>query len=114
MEDMVMLLATVLVGTIGMCILFGLVATFAHKVGRKSKAAYAVIIPFVILDLIYNWTLGTVLCLQPPKEWDELATKRMKRYKREYDMWDTGIKGWRLRVANTVCKFLSKFDPEHC
>jgi hypothetical protein len=101
--------------TAAMVVLFDIVATVANKWGRYTGwVRWGVILPFVILDWIYNWTFGSLLCLQLPKEWDELATKRLKRYKREYDFWDTGLHGWRLKVALTLCPILSKFDKEHC
>jgi hypothetical protein len=105
---------TTLFGTAAMILYFMVVATIANKYGKTTKWVMPIIVVFVICDWIYNWTLGSILCLQLPKEWDELATKRLKRYKKEYDLWDTGIKKWRWHVAFFVCKLLSQWDEDHC
>lgn len=71
-------------------------------------------IPFVICDWLYNITVFTIVFLDLPDEWDETVTKRMKRYKQNYNIYATGIKKFRYVFAIRLCDFLSKHDIGHC
>ncbi len=68
------------------------------------------IVPFavigVILDVVFNLTIGTVMFMELPKEL--LFTSRCKRHKHESPI------GWRRDLAWFACKQLDQIDPGHC
>lgn len=108
------LAGVVLIGTIGMMALFAFSAIIVNKIGEDNIISKGIIIIFSILNALYNITLGTILCLDPPKRLGEPTTSRLQRYKRIYDDSDTGIRKWRLKLAQGVCFWLNMFDPNHC
>ena len=108
------LAAVVAIGTILMLILFAFSAIIVNHLSEDHFISKAIIIVFSILNALYNLTLGTLLCLDPPGRLGEPSTQRLQRYKRIYDDSDTGIRKWRLNVARTVCWWLNIFDPRHC
>jgi hypothetical protein len=58
-------------------------------------------IPFLILDVLYNFIIGSIIWWELPKEL--LYTERLKRKKRE---------GY--EEAFKQCEKLKKYDPTHC
>lgn len=61
-----------------------------------------------VLDVAVNTTLGSLLFLEPPREF--LLTKRLQRHIKHGD-------GWRKRLAHWLCRnLLNPFDPtgDHC
>jgi len=101
-------------GTIFMMLLFGFSAIIVTRIGEENILSKGIIITFSILNALYNLTLGSLLCLDPPGRLGEPSTQRLKRYKRIYDDSDTGIRWWRLKVARSVCWWLNMFDESHC
>ena len=58
------------------------------------------------LDVLLNAVVGTIVFLDPPREW--LFTARLQRYKRE-------TIGWRSSTAWWMCEhLLNQFDEGHC
>ncbi len=61
------------------------------------------------LDLLVNWVVFTVLCLQLPAQASELVTGRLQRYIR---LQPTGLLGqWRQGIARWMEPLLDPFDP---
>ena len=60
----------------------------------------------VLVDVVYNLTVGSIIFAQWPKEL--LFTSRLERNK--------GSQGWRSKLANSLCNLLDKADPsgDHC
>ncbi len=107
-------IATTVVATIGILVLFALVATVVNRLERKNGyLAKAIIIPFVFVDWVYNWTFGSILGWEFPHTWHELATKRLKRYVRTIPPTAKGIRWWRLRLAIFIGRILNSFDEGH-
>jgi len=64
---------------------------------------------FIVLDFLFNMTVGTVMFLDIPR--DLLFTKRLDRYI------NSNKYTWRMRLAYYFCtRFLDPFDPDgyHC
>ncbi len=69
--------------------------------------AYPLAAVGVIADFLYNIVIGTVLFLEPPREW--LLTARLKRH--------LGEDGYKGNLARWLCRhLLDPFDPKgtHC
>ncbi len=69
--------------------------------------AYTRLFIFAIEDVLFNWTVGTILFLEIPKE--TLFTTRVSRL--------NDGNGWRGKLAKYFCReFLDPFDPagHHC
>ncbi len=87
-----------------------------EAIEEKSRAlyylAYALVAAAWVLDVAYNWIVGTVLFADPPRELT--FTSRLKRYRREpYVHYD--LASWRYRFATWFCReLLNPYDPEHC
>jgi hypothetical protein len=84
----------------------------ARDAGTLTKTAYAlgqpVLIIGLLIDTLANFTVVTVMFLEPPLEF--LVTSRLKRHI-ERD------RGWRSRLARWCCStLLDSFDPSgsHC
>lgn len=71
--------------------------------GKKLwyPAALFIGLPFYILDVLYNWIIGTIIWGELPKEWT--YTSRLKRMKARGE-----------EEAFRQCLILSKYDPDHC
>ena len=70
--------------------------------------AYPVVAVGYVFDVALNWTVGTAIFFEIPREL--VLTHRLKRHK-------ANSKGWRLRRANWICSnLLDPFDPagSHC
>lgn len=72
--------------------------------------AYPILGIGLVLDVIYNFVVGSILFVEAPQEW--LFTSRLIRHIEEST-------GWRKRLANWFCRnFLDPFDPDpdgrHC
>lgn len=87
----------------------------AHLEKKLSKPGYILGWPVVVLaglfDVIANFTVVAVICLEPPREW--LVTDRFRRYIKQGE----DKAGFRFRIARGVCnKLLDYFDPRgsHC
>lgn len=80
----------------------------------EKLVLYLFVYPFVICNWAFNMVILSVLFLDPADEWNEVTTKRMKRYKSDYTLLDTGMKKFRYAFAIRLCDFLSKHDMGHC
>lgn len=61
----------------------------------------------IIYDVFVNYLL-TVVFVDPPREWDETVTHRMKRYKH------LSGDSLRYKFANWLCPILNKIEEDHC
>jgi len=81
------------------------------NLGPVAKAmAWPAVIVGVLLDWVVNMAL-TLAFWDPPGEWKELTTGRLKRYH------EPSTAAWRTAVAEWMCDHvLDPFDPEgdHC
>lgn len=89
----------------------------------------------IVVDVVYNWTFGSLLYLQWPKEWKETFSVRVCRERknivRRYipylikgeDIGGTsyrgfathGLSGYRRRLSEWIFqKLLKPVDPNHC
>jgi hypothetical protein len=59
----------------------------------------------LVLDVVFNWTIGCVIYHERPHEWT--FTARCKRHKRKSF-------GWRQERALWWCAEMSKYDKTHC
>jgi len=69
--------------------------------------AFPVLIVGVIIDILFNWVIGSVIFLEFPRE--TVFTARLSRH--------SGCGTWRAKIAEWFCKhFLDAFDPSgnHC
>lgn len=83
--------------------------------GRLKGLALVLAVPVVlvayVLDLVANWTIASLVFLEPPRRPFELVTDRLSGYIR------TPYSGWRTRWAVQICEgLLDYFDPSgrHC
>lgn len=62
----------------------------------------------VTLDVVFNYTVGTILFLKLPAKGEYTFSQRIGSYKRRVD--------WREKVASFICKRLDVFevDGSHC
>lgn len=75
--------------------------------GTAKIIAYPLLAVFVVLDVVLNLLLGTLIFLEPPREF--LFTTRVSRL--------NDSKSWRGAVARWMCsELLDVFDPSgrHC
>lgn len=84
----------------------------ARDAGTLTNTAYIlgqpVLIIGLLIDMLANFTVVTVMFLEPPMEF--LVTSRLKRHIESDD-------GWRTRLARWCCStLLDSFDPSgsHC
>lgn len=87
-----------------MLIAFALVTKLDKNLkGKKLWFPVALVlgVPFIILDVLYNWIFGTIIWLELPREF--LYTTRLKRKK-----------AGGHEEAFRQCKILNKYDPGHC
>lgn len=96
---------------VGLMLSFAIIMTIWARVENtilEIPAKIVLGIPFVIANFLFNWTVMTpVFWPDRPEKLFEQTTSRMKRYRR------TGT-GRRLRFANFVCRWLNRFDEDHC
>lgn len=64
-------------------------------------AALLLGLPFLLIDVMYNATIGTVIWQELPREWT--YTERLKKLKARGEA-----------EAFRQCAVLNKFDPGHC
>lgn len=83
----------------------------ARKRGSLTTASkvigYPILYVGLVLDMLFNALWGSLLFLEPPKEW--LFTARVSR-------WNDND-GWRGAIARWICEeLLDPFDPrgQHC
>ena len=68
---------------------------------------YPVIAVGLLIDLFCNWTVFTVICLQPPGSPLELVTGRLKRYKD-----DPYAYKFQKKISSVLAsELLNSFDP---
>jgi hypothetical protein len=86
----------------------------AHLAGRLVRItkilAYPLVLIAVIVDIIFQYTVATVLFFDLPKTKEYLVTDRLQRYV-------AGKNNWRRRIAVYICdNLLDIFDPtgDHC
>jgi len=94
--------------------IMGLKATRDRHLSRGRRIpwpfkamAYPTLILFAVADVAFNVVYGSVMFLEPPKEW--LFTERVSRWN------DTD--GWRGKLARWLCEnLLDPADPDgkHC
>lgn len=71
--------------------------------GWKQKAWYWTYgVCFYVLDVLYNWTVGTFIWWEFPRE--TLFTTRLERKVKEEGS----------QLGCVLCKYLSVYDPDHC
>jgi len=76
---------------------------YVHKNHRGRWFWYALLplgAAFLVLDVAYNWLIGSITWLELPQEWT--YTQRLIRKKRE------GVEGWQAPA-----RILNKIDPNH-
>lgn len=83
----------------------------AHDAGTLTTAAkvlgYPLLVVFLIIDALLNYTLCSVLFLELPDRW--LTTNRLQKYM--YHMPDT----WRGKMAKWLChNLLDCLAPDGC
>ena len=84
---------------------FGMAKYYRNVRDYKGKGKWWRILygaPFLIIDTLYNWTIGTWVWAELPRE--TLYTARLERKAKEED------RPW----AFTLCEILSIWDPDHC
>ena len=113
---------TALRGVLGAALLFwvmfGLYALVmslyrAKLAGKLTRTQYVLGLPYVAagvaLDVLLNWTVGSVLLWDRPREW--VMTSHMQRLRRDApDSWGAKVAGW-------ICdQGLDSLDPsgDHC
>jgi len=75
------------------------------KLGIIWKGLYPFFIVGLLLDVLFNFIIGTIYFLELPREW--LFTSRCQRLLKS--------KGTKLRKANFMCNYLlDPFDKGHC
>jgi len=114
LNDWLMLIAIIVLGTLFMLGFFTFCAIIINKIGREGLIGKAIIIFFSLCNFLYNLTLGSLLCLEFPHRLGEPATERMKRYKKLHTKQSRGIRGYRRWLADHVCAWLNIWDPDHC
>lgn len=68
--------------------------------------AYLYVAVAFLLDVLYNWFVGTYNFKDFPREFT--FTSRLKRYKKQ-------LQGWRKNEAEWLCSnYLNPYDAEHC
>ena len=67
-------------------------------------AAIVILACAVILDVLFNATVGTVMFLELPKTW--MFTTRCEMHMNE--------EGWRGDLARWCCKWLNPIQTNHC
>lgn len=81
---------------------------FKDHLSLETKVfAYPLVVVGVLADFVYNVVVGSILFLEPPREW--LLTTRLKRH--------LGEDGYKGNLARWVCRhLLDPFDPKgtHC
>ncbi len=84
-------------------ILFAFGMAVYHSLdGWKQKAWYYLYgVPFLALDVAYNWTVGTFIWWEWPRE--TLYTARLERKVAEGH-----------EFGCVLCQYLSIYDPDHC
>lgn len=95
--------------------------TWAYAKGTvfEKPVKYVGVLIFIPQDWLMNWMM-MALFMDAPATWNEVVTKRMKRYKQtylyssyyRYNFWQR----WRLNFAYWLCKHLNKHDHTgvHC
>lgn len=112
------LLASFIALAIAYVVLYKLI-DMAHKTDTSKDdliIKFLVGIPFLLLDWKVNWLLSPVFW-EIPETRLELVTGRMKRYKRyKVEMITEGgtLFKWRHWFGLKLCKWLSKYDKDHC
>jgi hypothetical protein len=78
--------------------------------GLTLWLAYPAVAVGYFVDLISNWTIASILFLEPPRFLTELVTDRLSRYIKSGS-------GYRKEYATWICQnLLDFFDPRgsHC
>lgn len=83
--------------------LYALGFTVANRLDGMSYQAwkYTYGTAFLVIDVLYNWTIGTFIWWERPREW--VFTERLQRHAR-------GGRGF----ACILCRYLSIWDEDHC
>lgn len=75
---------------------------YNNSEGWKQKAWYYLYgVPFLVIDTAYNWSVGTFIWWEFPRE--TLYTARLERKVAEGHP-----------LARVLCSYLSVYDPDHC
>ncbi len=84
-------------GFLGCAALYGQWHTSALPIWVKYLAAPGAVF-FLVFDVLFNYTIGTVLFLNLPPDGCYTLTRRLTSY--------LSGSGYRMRVAHVVCAFL--------
>lgn len=99
--------------TIGLWLFFIVFAELKNKVYREDMEWYkkypllAFGVLFLIGDVFYNITMGSILFLDPPRKDRLTLTARLRGYLKEPD-------SWRRKIALFMCKYMIPWDYNHC
>ncbi len=106
---------TLLVSTIIFWLFWVVISGFVERYRRKDYSGIKLrlyqlsIIVFLIVDVLYNYTYGTIIFLELPRWKRNTLTLRLKYQLHENDSY------WRHRLAKVICKYLvDPHDPGHC
>jgi len=87
--------------TIPVLLYFKLLFVIHGKILPRETAKFNPLVwVFVIVDILYNWTVGTILFLEFPKE--GLFTPRVQRHYNNGDY-----------QAEVIARIVNEIDPQH-
>ncbi len=66
---------------------------------------------FAVIDVAYNWTVGTFLFAEWPREF--MFTARIDRW-HDYRINDDPYRNAKVEMADYICELLARADPDHC
>ena len=70
-----------------------------------------VIWAFAIIDLLFNWVIGTFMFAEFPREF--MFTERLRRWAK-IELGDDIYKNAKIKQAFYICGLLGRSDPNHC
>lgn len=72
-----------------------------------QAVCWTILITALVLDIVFNFTVGTIVFLEPPSLHRPTFTMRCKKWMRTMS--------WRGRLARWVCDgWLNPFEAGHC
>ncbi len=76
--------------------------------GARYYAAYAYLVFFLVADVLFNFSYGSLLFMQAPSLKRKTLTARLKHIIKHQT-------GWRYRLALFICRYLIEpWDSGHC
>jgi hypothetical protein len=104
------LLALIFASTFALWVLFSIIfPIYDHHRDAKGLARAALVVlvySFVLLDVAYNLTIGSLLFWELPDSWAETFSERVQR-NYLYSV------RWRYRLARFFHKLITNIDREH-